>query len=84
MRRFKDKDHPKTLHKSENNSSAEAVSETHFAHGLFNTINQTRVRPDCQPSRGKKTPTFSFLLNLVQGCFENSDRNMLLGQTYII
>lgn len=74
MRQVKDKDHPKILHKLENNSSAEAFSETEalillmfystqfIKQGFDLTVSLQGVK--------KKNPTISFLLNSIIGCFE--------------
>lgn len=74
MRQVQDKDHPEILHKLENNSSAEAFSETEALILLmfYSTqfIKQGFDLSLSQPSRGKKNPTISFLLNCITGCFE--------------
>lgn len=73
MQQVKDNDHPKILHKLENNSSAEAFSETEALILLmFYSTQFIKQGFDLTVSlQGvKKTPTISFLLNSIIGCFE--------------
>lgn len=73
MRQVKDKNHPKILHKLENNSSAEVFSETEALILLmFYSTQFIKQGFDLTVSlQGvKKPPTISFLLNSIIGCFE--------------